>query len=534
MAIDIYNVVQCLLKTFHISTIVDTIPKLNDAEKHIHDYIEDVLKKSIENNYLFSDVECEISDNLRFLDDDFDINPHTIDDGYEEMHAEDYAEVPICASTDTTVDDGYKRKAVEYWESGKKKKLSVSSVQSKYKLVTSERQLRIWKQQISAGGTRKDNLFKVSEYTLQKFKEALQSKLTVHDLDLKRWALQKKHELNMHWFKASPKWILQFKRKHNIVSRKITKYVTKVSADNEPNSLQQCQHFINEVKSELSIKSESNIYNSDQSGFNLEMHSGRTLNEKGSKKVENVVQSISSTTHSYTIQPTISAEGQLLSPLFMVLKETKGEFGPIVKQNLFKASNIYLQASKSGKMSSELLQTWLQDVFFPNCGKTAVLLLDSWSGQCERTVREVTPKDTNFRLMTIPKGTTGKIQPLDVFGFRFWKNFVRKISDAVILFGSDINLHERNNIIKLQSITHNQLSSPRFKNVFKYAWYKSGYLNEKPPAFENPVEYCFQIVEDPICKICGDIAIIKCAWCKTLLCLKHLFIEYHYCSRYLQ
>lgn len=412
--------------------------------------------------------------------------------------------------------------------------MSLSSVQSKYKLVTSERQLRTWKQQISVGGTRKDNLFKVSEYTLQKLKEALQSKLTVHDLDLKRWALQKKHELNMHWFKASSNWILEFKRRHNIVSRKITKYVTRVSIDDEPSLQQQCQHFIDEVKSELSIKKESNVYNSDQSGFNLEMHTGRTLTERGSKKVENVVQSISSTTHSYTIQPTISAEGKLLSPLFMVLKEPKGEFGPIVVKKLLQAPNIYLEASTSGKLSSELLQTWLSNVFFPNCEKTAVLLLDSWSGQCERTVREVTPNDKNFRLMTIPKGTTGKIQPLDVFGFRFWKNFVRKISDAVILFGSNINLHERNNIIKLQSITHNQLSSPRFKIVFKYAWYKSGYLNERPPRFENPVKYCFEIVEDPICNICKDIAIIKCAWCKTLLCLQHLFIEYHYCSRYLQ
>lgn len=530
MVIDINNVIQRLLITFRVSTIVKTIPELNDAETQLHDHIEYVLKNSAGNNYF----DVETSNNLYFLDDDFDIDPHIIDDGYEEVHTEDYAEVPTCDPTDTTVDYEYKRKAVDYWESGKKKKLSISTVQSKYKLVSSERQLRRWKQQIIEGGSRKDKLLKVSEYTLEKLKEALQSKLTVHDLDLQRWALQKKFELNMDWFKASSKWILEFKRRHRIVSRKITKYITEKSISNEQNLQQQCQNFIDQVKSQLSIHGASNVYNSDQSGFNLEMHSGRTLFEKGSKTVENVVQSISSTTHSYTIQPTISAEGRLFSPLFMVLKEPKGEFGPIVTKNLFKAPNIYLEASKSGKLSSELLQTWIQDVFLPNCGETAVLLLDSWTGQCEHTVRQVIPKEKNFRLMTIPKGTTGQIQPLDVFGFRFWKNFVRKISDGVILFGSNINLHERNNIIKLQSITHNQLSSPRFKNVFKYAWYRSGYLNEEIPRFENPVTYCFQIVEDPICEICENIAIIKCAWCKTLLCLMHLFIEYHYCSRYVE
>ena len=58
----------------------------------------------------------------------------------------------------------------------------------------------------------------------------------------------------------------------------------------------------------------------------------------------------------------------------------------------------------------------------------------------------------------MPKGTTAKIQPLDVFGFRIWKNFDRHFSDSVILMNSDENLHLRNNIIKLQSLVHNQLS----------------------------------------------------------------------------
>jgi len=71
--------------------------------------------------------------------------------------------------------------------------------------------------------------------------------------------------------------------------------------------------------------------------------------------------------------------------------------------------------------------------------------------------------------MTIPKKTTSFIQPfLDVFGFRIWKNFVRT-SDNVILQEKDINLHSRNDIIKLQSLTHNQFFLPRFKNLFQYA-----------------------------------------------------------------
>jgi len=47
------------------------------------------------------------------------------------------------------------------------------------------------------------------------------------------------------------------------------------------------------------------------------------------------------------------------------------------------------------------------------------------------------------------KKTTGMIQSLDIYGFRIWKNFARTFSDCVLLLNYDINLHLRNNIIKL-------------------------------------------------------------------------------------
>jgi len=68
------------------------------------------------------------------------------------------------------------------------------------------------------------------------------------------------------------------------------------------------------------------------------------------KTVEAIVQSVSSTTHSYTIMPIISASGRLLSPLYIVLKESMGTFGPRVQDTLFRPVNIYIQASKSGKL----------------------------------------------------------------------------------------------------------------------------------------------------------------------------------------
>jgi hypothetical protein len=160
---------------------------------------------------------------------------------------------------------------------------------------------------------------------------------------------------------------------------------------------------------------------------------------------------------------------------------------------MFKVNNIFAMASKSGKLTSYHFEVWLRDVLFPNVGPKSVLLLNSWTGHCPNIVARNTPGSVeNFVLLTIPAGTTGQRQPLDVYGFRLWKNFIKVFSDTIILLDLGVKLHSRDTILKLQSLIHYQFSSPRFRDLFKYAWYKSGYIEERPPKFETPVEFCFK------------------------------------------
>ena len=84
-----------------------------------------------------------------------------------------------------------------------------------------------------------------------------------------------------------------------------------------------------------------------------------------------------------------------------------------------------------------------------------MLLIDFWTGHCPEVVRQATPAGKNVIPMIIPKGSTGKVQLVNVYGFHIWKNYVRHFSDSVILLDYDLNLHIRNNIIKLQSLGHN-------------------------------------------------------------------------------
>ncbi|EFN60865.1 hypothetical protein EAG_16009, partial [Camponotus floridanus] len=89
--------------------------------------------------------------------------------------------------------------------------------------------------------------------------------------------------------------------------------------------------------------------------------------------------------------------------------------------------------------------------------------------------------------------------PLDVYVFRIWKNFAKRFSDIVLL-------------LEIQSLIHNQLSSLRRQNLFKYSWFKSGYTNERPDEFENPVHFSFDETSTK-CNIedCNNIAVVRCS-----------------------
>lgn len=529
------NILNMLIICFQISNIPRT--PVNYKEIELRDMIKDIIQTSMDD----TSFEIQTDTTLEFenywesnLSAEFveDVDIETLEEDDED---DDEAEGSCISEEREIVTDGYKRRAVEYWKSGKKGRYSFVTVKNQFKKVKSLRQLYRWEHYIEKGGTHREKMLYISEYVLKNFKEANDEKRIIHDVDLRRWALEAKSQINFPPFKAGATWILNFKRKHGIVSRKITKFVNRSTTRDKEQLQTACQEFINTVKSYIDLFGIENIYNADESGFNLEIHSGRTLTTQGVKTVETIVQSQSAITHSYTIMPIISASGQLQSPLYLVLKETSGSFGPRVEETLFRPANVFIAASKSGKLTTQHFQSWFTNAFVPVTGSFSVLLLDSWSGHCPANLKEFMPHQKDVRILTIPKKTTGMIQPLDVYGFRVWKNFVRTFSDRVILLNYDINLHLRNNIIKLQSLTHIQLSSPRFHNLFKYAWFKSGYIEERPPQFENPVDFCFSgkdIEEISRCSICDAPAIIRCSWCKEYFCMHHFFEEYHNCGHF--
>ena len=78
--------------------------------------------------------------------------------------------------------------------------------------------------------------------------------------------------------------------------------------------------------------SSNQILNSDHCSFQQECVPPRTLSFTGERTTEVAVKKKNNITHSYTVQPITSADGQLLHKFFLILQEKEKEFGKRVEK----------------------------------------------------------------------------------------------------------------------------------------------------------------------------------------------------------
>ncbi|CAF1148820.1 unnamed protein product [Rotaria sordida] len=252
----------------------------------------------------------------------------------------------------------YMKRVVDYYGeinpiTGKRKR-KWQTVKHRFQRVPNPQCIASFRKYIEAGGTKKQKMDDVDIYVYDQFEHARHNFLSVHDIDLRRWGLKKAHELHLKDFQASEGWLWNFKYRHGICSRRITKLVTKKVVENQEEINQSAKHFVLETNKIIEGYSPNQVLNTDQIGIELEPHGNRTLTYSGEKSTWGSVRSLGAATHTYTIQPTITMDGSVLNPLYMCLKEPSGRIGDNVKKNLFHAKNIVLTCSKSGKLTSSL------------------------------------------------------------------------------------------------------------------------------------------------------------------------------------
>ena len=90
--------------------------------------------------------------------------------------------------------------------------------------------------------------------------------------------------------------------------------------------------------------------------------------------------------------------------------------------------------------------------------------------------------------------------------------FKHKIYDRVAIDRMNIDTCSRTFILKIHSLTHNQLAAERFLSLIKYACYSSGYISKDSGYFENVYGVCFSFDNDLCSTVaCSDFSFICCS-----------------------
>ena len=437
------------------------------------------------------------------------------------------------------LDDEYLHKAYMFWTkdgfAGLGNRRTWNCVQHNFRRLTSLQVLRNYEQRFKEGRTKKSNrLEKINDEVMEIFRCKVQENAVIHDRTIRNWALQVKMQIDPELdFKASQSWVDRFKVRNRIVSRAITHRVGRTAyAKSQQESLEkEAEEFVARVREDIINRSlaPSQVLNTDQSRFDKEVHSGRTLRFKGVKHVTGAVGSLSATRQSYCIMPIVTMEGKLLPLLYVLVSEQSGRF-PHTKAT--DPPNIWSQAHTSANMMKKHLKSFLSRVFTPSVESEdkICLLVDSWSSfKDEITIRSHIPQSKDFKYYLCPAKCTGMKQPLDVYFFRPYKAFVKYITDSIIE-RSNFNIWHRDNFLKLQSLTHAQFSAPLFRSMIHYAWHKCGFVDEEPELFLSPMQYCFDTSITDTCNLCDDLSFFRCAHCTNAYCLDHtIILTLHLC-----
>ena len=99
---------------------------------------------------------------------------------------------------------------------------------------------------------------------------------------------------------------------------------------------------------------------------------------------------------------------------------------------------------------------------------------------------------------------------------------LRKAYERIFLDDVDIQLAQRNNIIRLRSLIHHRWS---FFRMIRYAWFKCGNINTDLRSFQTAMEACFKFKKGH-CDTSSskEFAFIRCSYCGKIVCFQHAFI----------
>lgn len=235
--------------------------------------------------------------------------------------------------------------------------------------------------------------------------------------------LQLKHPFNTETQLAGYDWLNSFLRRNTELS--IRKSQGLSLARSEGMNREEANHFfdlLREVYTQNNMFNRpGNIFNMDETGFQINNEGGAVIASKGAKSVH--VLTSNERGENVSMIACCSAEGNFLPPvlIFKGVREKK-EFG----DGLPPGSKVFMN-QKSSYINSELFFRWLKEHFVPKKppGRT-VLILDGHTSHKNSLQMLDYAEENEITLVCLPSHTTQALQPLDRAFFKPLKHYYRK------------------------------------------------------------------------------------------------------------
>lgn len=176
----------------------------------------------------FHDEYDETTDEEDSIDEDSSCEEESIVDGHDENQSLDIR-------NSFTLEE--MRDIVKWVDQHPNYKLA--SIKNRFRKVKYMYYITRFREYIQKNGTRFEKLKKIEEFMWNEFytKRAIE-KEAIHDCNLKLFVIQKARDLDWNAFEASDSFILRFKKKHQISSRRFNKLVSCVSSTRKICSLE--------------------------------------------------------------------------------------------------------------------------------------------------------------------------------------------------------------------------------------------------------------------------------------------------------
>ena len=258
----ILSLIKEKLATMDFSATVDA-----SEPNHVEQRIVDNLMKTVSCFDLQDSFFCEEDEELyesTYKSEEFE---PVYEDFYEDSSREVFSYEYIC-------------KVLDYKEAHPNH--TMKTISSKFRLVKNSGYLTKFRAYRDQQGTYREKLIKVAQFCKEKFDEARSNGVIVHDRTIRSWALLRARELAFTNFHASHWWINKFKRVYRIASRRIVKFVTYKQQRNQEEIEDEAIELLLDFQDNVFTKYDpTEVFNTDQSGFNYIVHTNRTLSNVG-------------------------------------------------------------------------------------------------------------------------------------------------------------------------------------------------------------------------------------------------------------